>query len=70
MPTGAEAYERLPGHLKAIVPFIAEGKSNHEIAAAASLALHTVENYVSEIMQTTECKTRAELIVNAIAWVA
>jgi DNA-binding NarL/FixJ family response regulator len=70
MPTGAEAYERLPKHLNDIVPFIAEGKSNQEIAAAASLALHTVENYVSEIISRTGCETRERLIVDSIKWLA
>jgi len=70
MPTGAESFDRLPDRLRRIVPLIAEGKSNQQIAGEMHLAVHTVEAYVSEILARTECHTRGELIVNALGWLA
>jgi DNA-binding NarL/FixJ family response regulator len=54
MPTRAESFERLPDRLRRIVPLIAEGKSNHQIVGELYLAVHTVEAYVSEILDRTD----------------
>lgn len=43
---------------------VAEGYSNHEIAEELSLAPHTVENYVSELMEMCCCRTRIRLAIH------
>ena len=37
----------LPGRIGRLVPLIADGESNNEIADELSLARHSVENYIS-----------------------
>jgi two-component system, NarL family, response regulator DevR len=44
-----------------ILPLIAEGKINREIAAALSLSEHTVKTYISNILQKLQLTRRAEL---------
>jgi two-component system, NarL family, response regulator DevR len=43
-----------------ILPLIAEGKTNRQIAAALSLSEHTVKSYVSNILQKLHLVSRAE----------
>ena len=43
-----------------ILPLIAEGKTNREIAAALALSEHTVKTYVSHLFQKLHLKRRAE----------
>ncbi|MBI4495160.1 MAG: response regulator transcription factor, partial [Chloroflexi bacterium] len=43
-----------------IVPLIAQGKTNREIAAALSLSEHTVRTYISYILQKLHLTRRAE----------
>jgi DNA-binding NarL/FixJ family response regulator len=44
-----------------ILPLIAEGKTNREIACALSLSEHTVKTYISNILQKLQLTRRAEL---------
>lgn len=44
-----------------ILPLIAEGKINREIAADLSLSEHTVKTYISNILQKLQLTRRAEL---------
>ena len=44
-----------------ILPLIAEGKINREIASALSLSEHTVKTYISNILQKLQLTRRAEL---------
>ena len=55
-------FDLLPPRLAALLVLIGEGRSNQQIATHACLALHTVENYVSEILERTGCDSRSELI--------
>ena len=43
-----------------ILPLIAEGKTNREIALLLSLSEHTVKSYVSNILQKLRLARRAE----------
>ena len=44
-----------------ILPLIAEGKTNREIAAELSLSEHTVKTYISRVLQKLHLTRRAEL---------
>ena len=44
-----------------ILPLIAEGKTNREIAAALSLSEHTVKTYISNVLQKLQLSRRSEL---------
>jgi DNA-binding NarL/FixJ family response regulator len=44
-----------------ILPLIAEGKMNREIAAALSLSEHTVKTYISNVLQKLQMTRRSEL---------
>lgn len=56
--------ESVPHRLTPLLPLVAEGYSNHEIAEELSLAPHTVENYVSELMEMCCCRTRIRLAIH------
>ena len=60
---GVESIEggALPPRLLRIVPFLAGGMDNHEIAEAASLAKHTVEEYVHELKELLGEPNRVKL---------
>jgi len=64
------ALEQLPPRLRRLLAPIAAGESNLEIARGTGLALHTVENYVSEILEAANCPDRFKLIILAIAYTA
>ena len=53
--TGLSAQERR------ILPLVAEGKTNREIAGALSLSEFTVKTYVSYILQKLQLTRRSEL---------
>ena len=61
-------FRELPLHLQQVARLVAIGATNEEIAARRRLRLHTVENYVSEIMDLTSCHPRSKLIVSALRW--
>ena len=44
-----------------ILPLIAEGKMNREIAGALSLSEHTVKTYISNVLQKLQMTRRSEL---------
>lgn len=44
-----------------ILPLIAEGKMNREIASALSLSEHTVKTYISNVLQKLQMTRRSEL---------
>jgi DNA-binding NarL/FixJ family response regulator len=62
MPAGPGAFRALPGYLQNLVPLLAEGKTNDEIATSLVLALHTVEGYVSELKQHIGARDRVQLV--------
>ena len=45
------------------MPYLAAGESNREIAVALSLTQHTVEKYVSELMEILGVHGRGHLVV-------
>ena len=47
---------------KRVFELILQGKTNTQIKDELFLSLHTVENYVSYILNITECKNRNQLI--------
>lgn len=47
---------------KRVFELILQGKTNSQIKDELFLSLHTVENYVSYILNITECKNRNQLI--------
>lgn len=70
MSAGPIAFEELPGHLKMVVPLLAEGMTNGEIAEALVLQLHTVEGYVSEIKLHAGARDRVQLVDICRTWVS
>jgi two-component system response regulator DevR len=59
--TGADPLASLSAQERNILPLIAEGKINREIAATLSLSEHTVKTYVSNILQKLQLTRRSEL---------
>ena len=57
----AESRERIPPRLLRVLPYVAEGLRNREIAEACCLTEHTVEKYVSELLAIFGCRSRTEL---------
>ena len=49
-----------------IIKFVAEGKSNKEIANLTKYTEGTVKNYLSRIMEKTGCRDRTHLAVQAL----
>ncbi len=47
---------------KRVFELVLQGKSNSQIKDEIFLSLHTVENYVSYILDISNCKNRAQLI--------
>ena len=58
---GADPLANLSVQERRILPLIAEGKINREIAASLSLSEHTVKTYISNILQKLQLTRRAEL---------
>jgi len=58
----------LPARFQRVMVLIAEGQNNAEIAGALGLSRHTVENYVSELMQRFDSPDRGKLTLAAVAW--
>lgn len=61
---GWSEYERLglkKRHLR-VLARVLEGKSNQEIAEVLGLPSRTVANYVSDILDATDPRSRSELI--------
>jgi two-component system, NarL family, response regulator DevR len=59
--TGPDPLAGLSAHERKILPLIAEGKINRDIAAALSLSEHTVKTYVSNILRKPQLTRRSEL---------
>jgi two-component system, NarL family, response regulator DevR len=60
-PVGPDPLSSLSAQERKILPLIAEGKINREIACALSLSEHTVKTYISNILQKLHFTRRAEL---------
>lgn len=53
----------VPPHLQRLIPLIAQGCSNAEIARDLGLNKHTVENYVTALIDIAECQNRLRLLI-------
>jgi DNA-binding NarL/FixJ family response regulator len=49
-----------------IVQFLAEGKSNKEVAGALGISVHTAETHRSNIMRKLDLRSMSELVRYAI----
>jgi DNA-binding NarL/FixJ family response regulator len=58
--------ERLTPREREIVQFLAEGKSNKEVAGALGISVHTVETHRSNIMRKLDLRSMSELVRYAI----
>ena len=47
----------LAPHLRPVLRGVVAGKRNRTIAGETGLAVHTIENYVSEILSEFECES-------------
>ncbi len=61
---GTQGITRLSPQERAILPLLAEGKTNKEIAAQLGLSDKTVKNYLANIFEKLHVKRRTE----AVAW--
>lgn len=65
-PTGNPADDQLPDHLTAreaeVLRLIAQGLSNHEIAAALVVSPATVKTHVNHLLAKTAMRDRAQLV--------
>ena len=52
----------IPARLRPLVPRLAEGKNNGELADALSIEKHSIENYVSELKAVLEARDRIALV--------
>lgn len=57
------APRNLSPRLRQTLRLVVEGKRNAEIADAMRVTEHTVENYVSRILEQLGCRDRKELIL-------
>lgn len=53
----------IPKRLLPVLDLVLQGRRNHQIACQLCLTRHTVENYVSQLLDIFGCASRAELIV-------
>jgi len=54
---------KIPPHLGRLVPLLADGLTNAEIAATLSLAHHTIEGYVAELKLRVGARDRVALVL-------
>ena len=55
----------IPARLEPVLRLVAQGKRNKAIADELGLAEHTVENYVSELIELFGVESRTELALAA-----
>jgi DNA-binding NarL/FixJ family response regulator len=67
---GVSVERDLPQRFEPLVPLIARGWSNREIADATCLAVHTVENYISELIDLAGVPDRPRLVLWALTRVS
>jgi DNA-binding NarL/FixJ family response regulator len=60
-PAGPDPLACLSLQQRNILPLIADGHTNREIATALSLSEHTVKTYISDILQKLQVTRRSEL---------
>lgn len=58
----ADRLEAVPGRLRSLVPLLARGLNNDELADGLSFTKHTIENYVSELKDLLGVRDRVALV--------
>jgi two-component system, NarL family, response regulator NreC len=61
-----DSYELLTGREREILQFVAEGKTNKEVANALNLSLYTVDTHRTHILQKLNLHSVPELILYAV----
>ena len=61
-------FRNLPSHLARLLPLLALGHTNVEIAETLFLSTHTVENYVGALRERTGCRDRVALVLASAEW--
>jgi DNA-binding NarL/FixJ family response regulator len=64
-PAPPDPFPQLTERERSILELIAQGRSNHEIAASFTLSEKTVRNYVSNILGKLQVAHRAQAVVRA-----
>lgn len=49
-----------------MIPLLADGDTNKQITRRLHPTEHTVENYITLVLATTECRSRTELAVKVV----
>lgn len=62
MPSLSETIDKLPPRLQPVASLLSLGWSNKEIADSCGLAVHSVENYVSETLAQCDMPNRARFV--------
>ena len=65
---GAVELERLTPRERQILPLLAAGYSNREIAASLGLGTGTIKSYVEHLLQKLGASSRAEAAARAATW--
>ena len=65
---GAAELERLTPRERQILPLLAEGNTNRQIAARLQLGTGTVKSYVERLLQKLGASSRAEAAARAATW--
>ena len=63
---GDDAYERLSVREREVLPLLAEGRANEEIASLLSVSPYTVQTYRQRIMKKLDLHSRTELLKYAL----
>lgn len=65
MPNNSEPQDLppVPPRLLRLLPYVAAGSSNREIALQLCLAPHTVKNYIGELILHFHCVNRLKLVI-------
>jgi len=62
-PMPDQRHPDIPPRLRRLMPLLAAGRSNEEIADELALAPHSVENYVSDLMHLLGARDRVALVL-------
>ena len=55
----------VPPRLRLLLPLMAEGATNEQMAEEFGYALHTIENYVHDLKDMLGCRDRVALVLTA-----
>ena len=58
----ADVFDVLEQHLRRLLPYVARGLTNNEIALELSLSKRTVETYLSDVMRRSGLRSRPRLM--------